>query len=596
MLNKYFNLSQFLVLSCLLLSACQEDITGQQELIDKPSDQEVPFFTEVAASAGLSFVHFIGATGHKYFVETIGTGGALFDYDNDGDLDVLLQQGHLLDDEKMLSNSEFPPPASSWPGPRLFRNELIPSGKLIFTDVTEEAGINYTEYGTGVACGDFDNDGAVDFYLTGFGDNVFYRNKGNGQFSDITERSRTNDARWSTSATFADHDRDGDLDLFIANYVTYSLGTSKPCQTAAGVTDYCGPQSYAPTPDRLLRNDGAEKFTDITHQSGISVAVGSGLGVLAADFDGDELPDYYVANDGRANQLWHNLGEGHFRNTGLMSGTAYNAHGNTEASMGVTAGDFDGDGDEDLFMTHLAGETNTLYQNDGSGNFLDVTDRLKLGRGSLSYTGFGSKWFDYDNDGRLDLFIANGAVAIVEEQVGISDYPYAQRNQLFHNHRDGYFEETTQLAGPAMQLSEVSRGAAFGDIDNDGDIDILVTNNNGPVRLLLNEVGNKNDWLTLKLVGTQSNRDALGARVGLLRAGLPTVWRRVHRDGSYLSSHDVRVHFGLGQEGKVDGILVYWPSGIKETWQDININAFLTLTEGAGKPLGMELSTKGVNQ
>jgi hypothetical protein len=539
-------------------------------------------FREIAAAAGLGFVHFNGATGEYYQPEIFGPGLALLDYDGDGDLDLYLLQGGMLDSGRSPADALFPPPAEHWPGDRLFRNDPDAAGKPRFTDVTEQAGLGGTGYGQGAAVGDYDNDGDPDLYVTNFGSNVLYRNNGDGTFSDVTDAAGVDDPNWSTSTAFTDYDRDGDLDLFVANYVQFSVKANKTCAGADGKPDYCGPQAYAAVRDRLFRNDGDGRFTDVTTAAGLNAAFGPGLGVTCADFNGDGWQDIYVANDGAENQLWLNRGDGRFENTALMAGVAINAYGKPEASMGVTAGDFDNDGDEDLFMTHLDRETNTLYLNDGMGNFLDATDRYKLGRSSLPYTGFGSEWFDFDNDGHLDLFVANGAVKI-EESLRGRPFPYQEINQLIRNTGSGAFVDITREAGPALALQEVSRGAAFGDIDNDGDIDIAVANNSGAVRLLLNETAG-NHWLTVKLQGSRSNRDGMGARVAVLRDGRSPLWRRAHTDGSYLSANDPRVHFGLGESAAIAGVLVAWPDGSREVWRDIGVDSQVTLLEGSGEP------------
>jgi len=539
-------------------------------------------FVEVAAAAGLTFTHFNGATGAYYQPEVFGPGVALLDYDADGDLDIYLTQATMLDAGREPEQALFPPPANQKPGDRLFRNELQPGGALQFTDVTTEAGLGRQSYSQGAAVGDYDNDGDADLYVTGFGPNSLYRNNGDGSFTDITAQAGVDDPHWSSSAAFLDYDRDGDLDLFVTNYVDFTVAGNKRCTGADGKPDYCGPQAYEPVRDRLFRNDGGGRFTDVSDAAGLGAAFGPGLGVTCADFDGDGWQDIYVANDGKENQLWLNRRDGTFGNNALMAGVAVNAYGKAEASMGVSAGDFDNDGDEDLFMTHLDRETNTLYLNDGAGNFLDVTDQRKLGRISVAYTGFGSEWFDYDNDGDLDLFIANGAVKIVETLRG-QPYPYQERNQLVRNDGMDGFSEVTAMAGPALEPVEVSRGAAFGDIDNDGDLDIVVANNNGPTRLLRNQAGGGHHWLTLKLVGTHVNRDAMGARAALLRKDQVPLWRRVHTDGSYLSASDPRVHFGLGVDPALEGVLVIWPDGSTEVWRDISANTFNTLQQGTGE-------------
>ena len=536
-------------------------------------------FREAAKESGLTFRHFTGATGEVYFPENMGPGVALLDYDNDGDLDIYLVQGKLLDERKTISDALFPP-ADPALGNRLFRNNLVETGKLSFTDVTAAAGVGNVSYGMGAAVGDYDGDGYPDIYVTNYGPNILYHNKGDGTFEDVTAQAGVDDPRWSTSASFLDYDLDGDMDLMVATYVDFTVKGNRICHSSLGIRDYCNPSVYRPLPSRLFRNDGNGRFTDVTQEAGLGRAFGPGLGVVSADFNGDGWSDIYVANDGAANQLWLNDRQGTFEDVGLMSGTAYNGDGKAEAGMGVTAADFDNDGDLDLFMTHLSSETHTLYRNDGTGNFADLTSVLGL-TGVRTFTGFGTQWFDYDNDGNLDLFVANGAVFVIEELRG-DRYPYHQKNQLFHNDGKGRYLETSRLAGPAFELSEVSRGAAFGDIDNDGDIDIVVANNNGPTRLLLNEDSSKNHWVTLQLRGKQANREGIGATVKLMRRGKPVLLQYVHRDGSYLSSSDVRVHFGLGKDADIEAVIVQWPKGKREQWTAIKPDQLTTLQEGTG--------------
>ena len=549
---------------------------------EEPQQKSPPVFTEVAGQVGLDFEHFIGATGQYYLPEIMGAGVALFDFDNDGDLDIYALQGKILEAGKTESDALFSPPGRHWPGNRLFRNELEQTGRLEFTDVTEVAGVGHTGYAMGVAVGDIDNDGDLDLYITNYGSNVLYRNNGNSTFTDITESSGTDDTRWSTSASFLDFDRDQDQDLIVTSYVSFAGTNNKLCYARGLARDYCAPAAYLPVTDRLFRNDG-DHFTNVTAATGLDMAFGPGLGVTAADFDSNGWPDIYVANDLQANQLWMNDGDSEFRDGALVSGTAYNGHGAAEAGMGVTAGDFDNDGDDDLFVTHLKGQTNTLYININGDSFVDATDRWNLGASSLPFTGFGTAWFDYDNDSTLDLFIANGAVLIESVQAGASRYPYSQTNQLYRFNGQDSFVDISSGAGRAMQLDEVSRGAAFGDIDNDGDIDIVVTNNNGPLRLMRNEVGNRGNWLRLRLTGTRSPRDGTGSRVVLLNEGRAILWRRAHTDGSYLSASDSRVHIGLGDlDGELE-IGVEWMSGRREIWPVSAINTEMQLTEGTGK-------------
>ncbi|MFK7960691.1 MAG: CRTAC1 family protein [Phycisphaerales bacterium] len=543
-----------------------------------------PIFRDVAPSSGLEFAHFSGVAGGFLFPEILGSGVALFDYDGDGDLDVFLMQGDVLDPERPVTAQMFPLPSGQAPGHRLFRNDLGSTGELAFTDVTDAAGLARIDYGMGVATGDYDNDGDVDLYLTNMGSNVLYRNEGDGTFQDVTEASGTDVPTWSTSASWFDHDQDGDLDLFVVDYVAWSSTLDQVCTSASGNRDYCGPQNYRSLQDHLFRNNGDGTFDDISGESGIGAGRGAGLGVTAADFNGDALPDVFVANDGEANMVWINQGDGTYAETGLMSGAALNRSGTAEASMGVTAGDYDGDGDEDLFMTHLINETNTLYQNDGTGFFSDVSARSGLGSASRTMTGFGSAFFDFDNDGHLDVFVANGNVKVDEFREGSGDYPFDQRNQLFRNGGSGRFTEVEAAGGDATGLSFISRGVAFGDLDNDGDVDMLLTNNSGPARLLLNEVGTRNPWIQLQLVGTDSPADASGARVAVHRTDRTPIWRRVHTDGSYLSASDPRLTIGLGDDPAIEAVHVHWPSGRRESWAGLDAGRLHRLVEGEGVP------------
>ncbi len=534
-------------------------------------------FRDVAAETGLRFVHVNGAAGRYHLPEIMGAGGALLDYDNDGDLDVLVLQGRPLEGRTRAASTR----------PRLFRNDLSsPPGAastLHFTDVTDGAGFAPGDYGMGVAVGDYDNDGDPDVYITNYGPNRLYRNNGNGTFVDVTTAAGEglDDPRWSTSAAFSDYDGDGDLDLFVANYVDYTIAGSKRCSDPTGVRDYCGPLQFRPVPDRLFRNNGDGTFTDVSDPSGITKAYGSGLGVVGADLTGDGRSDFYVANDGRANQLWINKGDGTFQDGALLAGVAFNMDGQPEGSMGLAIGDPDNDGDLDIFITNITGETHAFYANDGRGRFQDRRLVTGVGPSTLRSTGFGTDWFDYDNDGWLDLFVANGAVTIIEALRG-DPFPFRQKNQVLQNIDGGRFHDVTADAGPALQLVEVSRAAVFGDVDNDGDVDVFVTNNGGPVRLLLNESGPHNHWLGVRLEGVQDNRQGLGARVGVVKSNGVTLWRRAHTDGSYLSSNDPRVHVGLGSDGEVVRVIVEWPRGAREAWTNVAADHFVTLKQGTG--------------
>jgi len=544
-----------------------------------PKGESPGIFIESAAETGLAFTHVNGATGQYYVPEQMGAGVALFDYDNDGDLDVFVVQGGPLD-------SSAPASTPNYPISRLFRNDLTrgPDGKprLHFTDVTAQAGVGLRAYGMGVAVGDYDNDGDLDLFITSFGPDYLLRNNGNGTFTDVTSDAGVSDPLWSTSATFLDYDRDGDLDLFVANYLDFTLAGNKICTDASGARDYCGPRTYRPAPDRLYRNDGNGHFTDVTEAAGIARADGAGLGVVADDYNGDGWLDLYIANDATPNQLWINHRDGTFVDEGPLSGAALNAAGNPEGSMGIASGDFDGDGDEDLFVTNIIGETFALYRNDGSGNFEDARVATGIAALTSSVTGFGADWFDYDNDGWLDLFVANGAVNVIESQRGQPN-PFRMKNQLFHNSGDGRFTDASALGGAAFARAEISRGAAFGDIDNDGDTDIVVTTSGGPVRLLLNRGTAGSHWIDISLRDSPGNRFGVGARVGVERAGKPTLWRRVHTDGSYLSASDIRTHVGLGPSSSVDSVLVQWLDGTRERWTHATTDTLVTLRRGTGQ-------------
>lgn len=548
---------------------------------------DTELFTDVAGQSGLDFWYFNGMSGEYYFTENIGGGVALIDYDKDGDLDVYITQGHMLGEGKALKDALFPPPVGQPLTDRLFRNDLSvdKNGQRIlkFTDVTETAGIKASAYGMGVTTGDFDNDGWMDLFVTNYGTNQLLRNNGNGTFTDVTRKAGLNDPGWSVSAAFVDIDRDGHLDLYVGNYVYFTFAQNKACFAPNGSRDYCGPNFFKPMQDRLYRNQGDGSFEDITVSAGINRASAPGMGVISADFNLDGWLDIYVANDGQANQLWINQQNGRFKDEAFMAGVAVNMEGAPEASMGVDAADFDNDGDADLFMTHLSGETNTIYVNDGEGWFEDRSIATGLAAPSKGYTAFGTAWIDYDNDGWLDLFVANGDVRVMPILIKAGDrYPLRQPNQFFVN-KQGIFTDITHQAGDAFKLAEVSRGTAVGDLDNDGDSDIVLINSNGPVRLLLNNTGNKNHWLGLIVLNARGQL-ALGARVAIHRKDGNILWRRIRVDGSYASSRDPRLVVGLGNSKNLEKVVVYWPDGsAAEEWRDMTPDGYNTLTAGQGK-------------
>ena len=523
---------------------------------DAPTDstapdtgEEIEWFTDQAPATGLDFVHFNGMTGEYYFPEMTGPGVGFLDYDNDGDLDVYLVQGQMLGPGTPLMA-----PPSDAPRDRLYRNDLEvhPDGTrtLWFSDVTDESGITAGGYGQGVASGDFDNDGWIDLYVTRFGPNQMLRNEGDGTFTDVSDRTGTADPFWSTSASFVDVDRDGWLDLFVGNYLHYSLETHFPC-FSKGRLDYCSPSTRRPQLNRLYRNRGDGTFVETTRAAGVALEFGPALGIATADVDDDGWVDIFVANDKKENELWMNQGDGTFKNNALLSGVALGAAGNAKADMGVDFGDFDNDGDEDLFVTALTGEGSTLYVNDGTGQFREQSARTGIGPASLPYTGFGAAWLDFDNDGWLDALAVNGLVSRDLSAPILDDpFPFQQRNQLLRNLGNGRFEDVSDQAGAVFKLSEVSRGAAFGDVDNDG----------GPVRLLINHVGANNHWVGMRLVGRDAQRDMVGARVAVTLRDGSMRWRRARADGSYASANDPRVLVGLGQVAEAPRVRVIWPS------------------------------------
>jgi enediyne biosynthesis protein E4 len=553
-----------LLVPVLLLAAASPEAAPEEVFVDR------------AKELGVDFVHVNGMTGGLYMPEIMGAGAAVFDSDNDGDLDLFFVQG-----------GPFGPKAVR-PGAanhRLYRNDLKDQ-TLRFTDVTAESGIRLGDYGMGVAAGDFDNDGWIDLYVTALGGNQLWKNTGRNTFTDVTRQAGADDPRWSVPAAFVDYDRDGWLDLYVGNYLKFSFETHKPCRTPAGAPDYCGPVPSDAVPDKLLRNRKDGTFEDVTAKAGIASADGPALGVSTADFDGDGWLDIYVANDETPNQLWLNQRNGTFKDDALLAGAAVSGEGRPQASMGVDAGDYDGDGDEDLVMDNLTGEGNTLYRNDGTGLFEDVSLASGIQTPSWKLTGFGAAWFDYDNDSRLDLLTVNGAVKKMEEQARTGDpLPLKQEKQLFHNvggTGSVRFEEIGKRAGAVFSILEVSRGAAFGDLDNDGDTDVVVANNNGPARVLINQVGSRQAWAGLRLVTGQPGRDALGARVELRRPGKPPLVRRARSDGSYASANDPRVLFGLGDAPKIDKVVVRWPSGRVEEYKEVPTGTYTTLREGSG--------------
>ncbi len=522
--------------------------------------EQSPWFESVADQCGVDFHHTSGHAEKLYMPEIMTGGVGLLDYDRDGYLDAyFVQGGRLVGSRENL------------PGNRLYRN----LGRGRFEDATAAAGVGDVGYGMGCACGDFDNDGWADIYVTNVGRNVLYHNNRDGTFSDVTASAGVGDPSFSSSAAFVDYDHDGDLDLLVVNYVRWSPDREVACNGPNGRPDYCTPNVYqAPARDTLYRNNGDGTFTDASAASGISAMFGNGLGVVCGDLNGDGLVDISVANDLLANQLWINQGDGTFRDEALQRGAAYSGDGLAEAGMGIDAGDIDADGDLDLFMTHFDAQTNTIYLNEG-GFFVDQTSRLGL-TASLPFTGFGTSLVDLNNDGQLDIYVANGRVVVGHGEYVSSD-PYAEPNQLFEGLRDGTFREVLPRGGTAELLVHSSRGAAFGDYDNDGDIDIFVANRDGPAYVLRNRTGRGNHWVAFRVTNRHGS-DAIGARVEIVLGGRKRI-RDVRTGYSYCSSNDPRVYFGLGTQARVENVRVTWVNRQVQTFGSFGADQIVELKE-----------------
>ena len=520
-------------------------------------DRHVPF-VDVTAAAKIGFVHQSGASADKYMMETFGSGVAWIDYDNDGFPDLFFVNG-------------APGAANA-----LYHNEKDGT----FADVTGRAGVAAADsrsYKTGVAVGDYDNDGYLDLYVTAFGPNILFRNKGNGTFEDVTARAGVAGPpnEWSTSTGFFDFDRDGDLDLYVANYVDFRLDDNPYCGLRKpGYRMYCNPTMFDGTADRLFRNNGDGTFTDVSASAGIANPAGKGLGVTFCDFDRDGYTDVYVANDLVRNFLYRNNGDGTFKDVAYGAGVGFDSNGKPQAGMGVDCGDVDGDGWPDLFVTNFSEELNTLYENRGHGVFEDVTGSAGLGSG-FTPLGFGTKLFDFDNDGDLDIYVTNGHV-IDNVQLYQSTFTYAQKDLLYEN-LGGRFRDVSAQSGSALQIERVGRGLAVADFDNDGNLDVAISNV-GQAPILLKNQGAGGNWITLKATGTKSNRFGLGARVTVETADGTQV-REINGVSSYESANDVRLHVGLGTTRRVRRIEVLWPSGAKQVLTDVPANQVLIVNE-----------------
>jgi len=531
-------------------------------------------FKEVAAEAGLSATTvFGGKEANRYLLETTGTGVALFDYDGDGFLDVFLVNGTTLEGF----------PKGQEPINHLFRNR----GNGTFEDVTARAGVGASGWGQGACTGDYDNDGHEDLYVTYYGQNRLYHNRGDGTFEDVTARAGLLDkrTRWGTGCAFLDYDRDGRLDLLAANYIDLDLARAPTPDSGLcrykGVKVACGPPGLTGGKNVLFHNRGDGTFEDVSDKSGITKASGTyGLGVSTLDFDDDGWVDAYVANDSNPSALYRNNHDGTFTDVAVTSGCAYSQDGKPQAGMGVAIGDYDHNGTMDIFKTNFAGDTSTLYANSGQGFCDDRTFAAGIGV-NTRWLGWATAFVDLGNDGWLDLFLANGHVYPEVAQLK-TEAAYAQRKVVYVNRGNGRFEDVTEQLGAPATTPRAARGAAFGDVDNDGDVDIVISNVNAPPDLFRTDTEAGRHWLLVKLTGTTSNRSAIGARVGCTAGGM-TQWEEVRGGGSYISQNDLRVHFGLGETTKVDRLWVRWPSGLEEEWRELAADQILPLREGSGR-------------
>jgi hypothetical protein len=527
-------------------------------------------FENISKTSHIKFVLRNSISPQRYTYETMAGGVALFDYNNDGLLDIFFTNGAAIPSLEKTDPSYYN---------RLYRN----NGDGTFTDVTESAGLKGIGYSMGVAAGDYDNDGYVDLYITGVNRNQLFHNNGDGTFTDVTDKAGVGGfvpgigKAWSVAAGWFDYNNDGLLDLFVLNYLNYDIKTAKPC-IALGLPAYCSPVDFLGTPNILYRNNGDGTFTDVSEQSHISQYVGKGMGVSFADYDNDGFIDIFISNDTFQNYLLHNNGDGTFTDVGVLAGVAYNAFGNAVAGMGTDFRDIDNDGKPDIFETSMFGEGFPLYRNLGDGQFQDVTGAAGLTALSSRLTAWGTGVFDFDNDGYKDLFTANSD--ILDNAMELAHRPFALPNGLFRNKGNLTFEDLSLKAGASFSVPAPHRGAAFGDLNNDGKIDIVVTVLNGPPEIMMNRTNNKNHWIILKLIGVKSNRDGLGTKVKITTA-LGSQYNQATTAVGYNSSSDKRVHFGLGTAGVVDKIELAWPSGIKQVLTNVKADQILTVTESA---------------
>jgi len=556
------NLIIFTICVFCFFSACSdgENISPEQS-----------YFKDISDEVNLHFTHEPAIDYSYYMPESFGSGGAFLDYDNDGDLDIYLLNGAVHSknnaDKGIIKN-------------QLFRQEA--DGH--FTNVTEISGLGDPGYGMGVAVGDIDNDGDTDVYISNDGPDVLYLNNGNGTFTDITKNAGIDNPDWGMCTTFLDYNLDNYLDIFVANYVDYD--TAVVCTDRVGRRDYCGPKGFPGYADRLFKNNGDGTFTDVSVESGIASKKAAGLGVVCADFNNDHYPDIYVGNDAEQNHLWMNQKNGTFKDQAMMLGVGYNSAGMAEASMGATVGDIDSDDDLDLFMGHFGGESNTLYRNLGDIGFQDDTSPAALATPSLPYTGFGCGFFDIDHDGDLDLAVVNGRVIrgpVLTNKKPVTYWDdYAEPNLVFENDGSGVFKEISDLFSEFTKTVENSRALVFGDVDNDGDVDVLVTNEGGRARLYRNDMDKSGNWLMVRAYDPSLKRDVYGSQIRVI-VNDKKILRVVNPGYSFCASNDYRAHFGLGPTSGPVKIVILWSDGDTETYDEIAVNQFITLRKGEGK-------------
>jgi enediyne biosynthesis protein E4 len=530
-------------------------------------------FTDVTQQLKVNFKQENSATSNKYLIETMGGGVALLDYDNDGRLDIFFVNGAYIADP--MPEGKLPDKSE----PKYWNRLYHQNADGTFTDVTERAGLsgmpqNY--YGMGVAVGDYDNDGFEDIYVTGYGGNTLYRNNGNGTFTDVTRRAGVGAGGWSASAGFFDYDNDGKLDLFVTRYVDWTFKTNRYCgEQRPGFRSYCHPDNYDGVTNILYHNNGDGTFSDVSVKAGVANPKGKGLGVSFADYDGDGFTDIFVANDSVQCFLYHNNGNGTFSEVGLVAGVGYNEDGKTFAGMGTDFSDFDNDGLPDIVVTDLSNERYMMFQNNGDGTFRDVTNRSGLGSATLTFSGWSTHFFDYDNDGWKDLFVAQSHVMDTIEKTA-PNLRYLEPPLLLRN-QGGHFAKV--IAGEAFQKSWAGRGAAFGDLDNDGDLDVIVSNVGQKTYVLRNDGGNRNNWMVIETIGKKSNRDGIGARIKIISASGATQYYTVNTAVGYLSSSDKRVIAGLGNDTMAKLVEIRWPSGTVQKFENVKARQTLKAIE-----------------